>query len=137
MRVRHERLALDTSAYGHMRRGHPTVLDTVAAADVVYLPVVVLGELEAGFLLGSRLEANLQTLAEFVAEPFVVVLDATPQVGRHYARLFAQLRRAGTPIPTNDIWIAASTFAADAHLLTFDSDFARIGGLAHTVLPAS
>ena len=53
---------------------------------------------------------------------------------RHYARTFAALRRAGTPIPINDVWIAAATMACNGHLLTFDGDYARIPGLDYTLL---
>jgi len=102
------RLVLDTSAYSHFRAGHPRVLDLVAAAEIVLLPVIVLGELEAGFSLGRRERENQVLLAEFLAEPFVSVLPVTPSVARQYGRLFTDLRRAGTPIPINDVWIAAA-----------------------------
>ncbi len=66
-------LVLDTSAYSHFRRGHAEVLDGIATATVVYLPAVVLGELEAAFRLGSRRRENQATLAEFLEEPFVSI----------------------------------------------------------------
>jgi tRNA(fMet)-specific endonuclease VapC len=129
------RLVLDTSAYSHFRAGHPRVLDLVAAAEVVLLPVIVIGELEAGFALGRRERENLVLLAEFLREPFVSVLPVTPSVARHYARLFAGLRRAGTPIPINDVWIAATTLDCGGHLLTFDGDFNNLPSLDRTVVP--
>jgi predicted nucleic acid-binding protein len=61
------------------------------------------------------------------------VLPATADVSRVYGRLFAALRKAGTPIGTNDIWIAATAIEAGAHLVTFDQDFARVAGLDCTV----
>jgi tRNA(fMet)-specific endonuclease VapC len=132
------RLVLDTSAYSHFRGGDERVLDLIAAAEIVFLPTIVLGELEAAFSLGRRERENRTLLAEFLAEPFVSLLPVTPTVARRYGRLFADLRRAGTPIPINDIWIAATTLDCGGHLLTFDGDFRQIASLDCTVLtPAS
>lgn len=127
-------LVLDTSAYSHFRAGDERVLDFIAAAESVYLPTIVLGELEAGFSLGRRERENRTLLAEFLAEPFVSVLPVTPSIARHYGRLFADLRRAGTPIPINDVWIAATVLDRGGHLLTFDEDFKRITSLDSTLL---
>jgi tRNA(fMet)-specific endonuclease VapC len=129
------RLVLDTSAYSHFRAGHPRVLDLMAAAEAVVMPTVVLGELEAGFQLGSREGENRSLLAEFLTEPFVSIVQVTPSVARHYGRLFADLRRAGTPLPINDVWIAAVTLDCGGHLLTFDEHFDDIPSLVRTVLP--
>jgi len=128
------RLVLDTSAYSWMRSGHARVLDLVAAAEIVILPVTVLGELEAGFELGSRPRENRTVLAEFLAEPFVSVRPVTPDTARRYGEVFAHLRRAGTPIPVNDVWIAAATLDCGGHLLTFDGHYNSIPALASTVL---
>jgi tRNA(fMet)-specific endonuclease VapC len=131
-----ERLALDTSAYARLRVGHPRVQDAVAAATLVVVPIVVVGELLAGFDLGSRRQENLASLDDFLAEPFVEVLPLTMETARVYGQLFSSLRRAGTPIPTNDLWIAAAARAAGASLLTFDAHFRRIAGFDGTVLEA-
>lgn len=130
------RLALDTSAYSHFRSGHATVIDWIARAETVDIPATVLGELEAGFQLGSRTRENSQRLEEFLAEPFVQVLDVDLGVALRYGAIFARLRRAGTPIPVNDIWIAATVLEAGSHLVTLDSDFSRISGLPRTILRA-
>ncbi len=128
------RLVLDTSAYSRMRAGHEGVLDRMAAAEVVLIPTTVLGELEAGFELGGRARENRVALAEFLAEPFVAILPTTPEVARRYGQLFARLRRAGTPVPINDVWIAAATVDCGGHLLTFDENFRHIEPLDCTVL---
>ncbi len=129
------RLLLDTSAYSRFRAGDERVLDFIAAAEVVGLSTIVLGELEAAFSLGRRDRENRTMLAEFLAEGFVSILPVTPDVARRYGRLFADLRRAGTPIPINDVWIAATTLDCGGHLLTFDGHFGRVGSLDCTVLP--
>jgi predicted nucleic acid-binding protein len=128
------RVVLDTSAYSHFRAGHGTVLDLLAAADAILLPVTVLGELEAGFEMGRRARENRTTLARFLQEPFVTVLPTTPDVARRYGQTFARLRQAGTPIPTNDIWIAAATLDAGGRLLTFDAHFQQVAGLECVLL---
>ncbi len=127
-------LVLDTSAYAHFRRGHAETLDWMAQAQTILLPTVVLGELYAGFELGSRLKANLRTLQDFIDEPFTVVASVTEAVARRYGALFSQLKRAGTPLPINDVWIAATTLSEGAHLLTFDRDFECVPGLDATIL---
>jgi tRNA(fMet)-specific endonuclease VapC len=128
------RLVLDTSAYARFRAGHALVVDRMARAEVVIIPVVVLGEIHAGIHIGKRGAENRVSLAEFLEEPFVSVLPVTPAIAERYGQIFADLRRAGTPIPTNDIWIAATTIESAAHLLTFDADFARVRRLERTIL---
>ena len=129
-----DRLVLDTSAYSQFRAGHSRVLDLLARAAVVVVPTVVLGELEAGFVLGRRAEENRRVLVEFLDEPFVNIQNLTVVTARYYGRLFGALRRAGTPIPINDVWIAAATMECGGHLLTFDADYRRVPDLEHTVL---
>ena len=129
-----DRLVLDTSAYSHFRAGHPRVLELLARAATVVIPATVLGELEAAFQLGRRDRENRLTLAEFLGESFVTVWPTTATVARHYGRVFAELKRAGTPIPVNDVWIAAACLDCNGRLVSFDSDFQRISGLEFTVL---
>lgn len=131
-----DRLVLDTSAYSHFRAGHLQVLEALARAERVLLPVTVLGELEAAFESGSRARENRRVLEDFLEEPFVDLLPITAAVARQYGRVFAALRRSGTPIPVNDIWIAATTIDCGGTLLTFDRDFARVAGLDHVTLAA-
>ena len=123
------RLVLDTSAYSHFRRGHAGVLDALARAERVLVPVTVLGELEAAFELGTRARDNRRVLDDWLDEPFVDLVDTTASVARHYGRLFSTLKREGTPLPVNDIWIAAATLDCGGALLTFDRDFERIRGM--------
>jgi len=125
---------MDTSAYSHLRAGDPKLADLLSAAEVLLLPVTVLGELEGAFELGGRARANRQSLAEFISEPFVNLLPTTADVARRYGQIFAQQRRAGLPVPVNDLWIAAATIDCGGHLVTFDKDFGRIAGLDCTVL---
>jgi tRNA(fMet)-specific endonuclease VapC len=97
---------------------------------VVLVPTTVLGELHAGFAVGGRRAENERALEDFLAEPFVAVVPVTADVARRYGEVHAALRRAGTPIPINDVWIAAVALDAGATVLTFDTDFERVPGLS-------
>jgi tRNA(fMet)-specific endonuclease VapC len=130
------RIALDTSAYSQLRRGEPQTIDAVSEAEVVYIAATVLGELEAGFRAGSRYIDNKRALEEFVSEPYCEITEIDADVARRYGEVFAALKRAGTPIPVNDIWIAAATLDVGAHLITFDADFSKVQDLPHTLFAA-
>jgi tRNA(fMet)-specific endonuclease VapC len=84
--------------------------------------------------VGSRARENRVALSEFLNEPFVRVAAVSADVARQYGRVYAALRRAGTPIPANDIWIAATAIDLGACLLTFDRDFEHVGALDRVVL---
>ncbi len=101
------RVALDTNRYVDLCKGAAETTEIVATAEEVFLPFVVLAELRAGFALGRRTAENEHVLRLFLLKPGVRVLYADEQTTHHYAAAFRQLRRQGTPIPTNDIWIAA------------------------------
>lgn len=126
-------IALDTSAYSHLRGGDGRVVELVQHAAKVCLPVIVLGELDAAFRWGSRRKDNEARLREFLEAPFVSVLEVTVDVARRHGQVLAGLRRKGTPIATNALWIAATTMNAGVHLVTFDRDFQVIDGLDVTV----
>lgn len=101
------RLALDTNRYSDLCRGDSAVVETVERADEVWLPFVVLGELRAGFAVGTQGPQNDAVLRRFLMKSGVGVLYADVQTTHHYANIYRQLRKQGTPIPTNDMWIAA------------------------------
>ena len=128
------RLVLDTSAYSRFRSGDTRVRDLIAEAESVLVPAPVLGELHGAFEMGSRTRENRVALSEFLSEPLVQVISVDDTVARHYGRVYAGLRRAGTPIPGNDMWIAACALDQGGCLLTFDHDFDRVAGLDRLVL---
>ena len=120
------RLALDTNRYVDFCRGLREVVERIQQAERVYLPFVSLAELRAGFLCGARARLNERVLTRFLNSPRVRVLYADEQTTHHYARLFQQLRRQATPIPTNDIWIAGLAIQHDLPLYDRDSHFDHI-----------
>lgn len=120
------RYCLDTSAYSRFQRGDQAVVELIDRAEWIGMPTVTLGELRTGFLLGSRATQNEADLSEFLTSPVVTELTVDGEVSRHYAEMVVDLRRAGTPVPTNDVWIAATAARAGALVLTADSHFERI-----------
>lgn len=130
------RICLDTSAYSNFRRGQPDAVAWIDQAEWVGVPSVVLGELWAGFGIGNQAQGNAERLAEFLAHPLVEVLAIDADVARIYGDVFVDLRAQGQPVPTNDLWIAATTIRAGATLLTFDSHFRSITRVGAQILQA-
>ncbi len=120
------RYCLDTSAYSHFQRGDKGVIEILDRAEWLGVPAVTLGELRAGFLLGSRPDDNETNLRLFLANPVVEELPADGDVSLHYAEIVADLRRAGTPLPTNDIWIAATAMQHGLRVLTTDAHYLNV-----------
>jgi tRNA(fMet)-specific endonuclease VapC len=122
------RLALDTNRYTDLCRGDRFVVETVELADEVWLPFIVLGELRAGFavgrlVLGSPGPRNEAVLRRFLLKAGVRILYAEEQTTHHYGAVYRQLRKQGTPIPTNDMWIAALVLQHSLVLCARDAHF--------------
>ena len=120
------RLLLDTSAYTAFKRGHPAVVELLRAAVFVALNAVVLGELLSGFAAGSREEQNRRELRDFLSSPRVGIVPMGAETAERFAAIHQALRRAGTPIPTHDLWIAASAMEHGLRVLTTDGHFRAV-----------
>lgn len=124
------KLALDTNAYTALQQNAaPGLASLVRRAERVSLPLIVLGELRFGFLHGTRFSENTRILEDFLATPRVDVLPVTVETTELFAEIATQLRRNGTPIQQNDIWIAASCKQQGFTLATRDTDFRHVLGL--------
>lgn len=117
------RLALDTNRYTDLCRGDASAINTVEHADEVWLPLIVLGELRAGFAVGNQGPRNEAVLRRFLLKSGVRMLFADEQTTHHYAAVYRQLRKQGTPIPTNDMWIAALVLQHSLVLCARDAHF--------------
>lgn len=124
------RVALDSNRYTDFARGLPEAVDRLRRVERIFVPFVVVAELRAGFLCGTRSEHNERHLTAFLNSPRVEVLLADEATTHQYARLFLQLRKQGTPIPTNDLWIAALAVQHDLMLFARDRHFEHLGQLA-------
>ena len=120
------RLLLDTSAYSAFMRGHAEINAVVQGNEEIFLNSVILGELIAGFIKGGRRRKNENELRRFLASPRVGVLDVTEEMAERYAVILNSLWRAGTPIPTNDIWIAASAMEHGLRVVTTDDHYQKV-----------
>ncbi len=124
------RLALDTNAYSEFMRGSPVLKDWIQLAEEIGVSTVVMGELRSGFEAGKKAKANEAGLVRFLQSSRVVVHGIDEQTTFHYARILCALREVGRPIPTNDIWIAASAVQHGYLLVTRDAHFDGLPGLA-------
>jgi predicted nucleic acid-binding protein len=122
-------IALDTNAYAAFKRNDAAIVEVLQHAPRLIVCATVLGELLGGFAAGQRESANRNELAQFLAVPRVTVVPMTMATADLYALVYAALRRKGQPIPTNDLWIAASSLEHGAALLTLDAHFQNIDGL--------
>ena len=120
------RLTLDTSAYSAFKRGHSGVVAHLRRAEEILLPTIVLGELLGGFEAGQQPRRNRDELNLFRDSPRVRLVSIGEATAERYAVIYAALRSKGQPIPTNDLWIAASTMEHGTELLTLDRDFAHV-----------
>lgn len=123
------RIMLDTNAYSGFKRGDMEIIDIIAHADEVLISPIVLGELRAGFRGGNRENANLLDIEEFIGSPRVSVAAIGEETAIFYSEIFSALRTQGKPIPTNDLWIAASTLETGSILVSRDIHFDAVAGL--------
>ena len=131
------RYCLDTSAYTHFQKADPQIVELLESAEWIVVPSIVIGELAAGFLSGTKAKQNFKLLSEFLSNPVVTEVPADHDVALIFGEILSILRSQGTPLPTNDIWIAAACARAGATLLTYDAHFhsiRRIGSLILTPL---
>lgn len=118
--MKSETILLDTNAYSRLMQGDEFVISLADEAKRIVLCSVVLGELESGFRGGTRYEENRKGLADFCADSKVVKVYSSEKTASLYGDLMANLRRAGTRIPTNDVWIGAYAKEMDVAILSFD-----------------
>ena len=120
---------IDTNVCSAYFGGSEDILDTLASAETVWISVIVLGELEAGFRSGSKYRENKAILKRFLAKQTVRVLDITNDTSLVFGQIKQSLRRAGTPIPINDLWLASQAMQTGSVLLTYDKHFLQVKGL--------
>jgi len=124
------KVLIDTNAYSELMRGKEEIASFLDSAEVVYLSVVVAGELSAGFKGGDQERRNRSILKEFIQEGGkTVLLPVDMETAERFGLIKDSLSRKGTPIPINDIWIAAQCMQTGSVLLSLDSHFSQVGGL--------
>jgi tRNA(fMet)-specific endonuclease VapC len=127
------KIAIDTNRYRDFCAGLPEAVEQCARSAAIFLPFVTLAELRAGFACGTVARKNESFLTRFLNRPRVRVLLADEDTTHHYARVFVQLRTQGTPIPVNDMWIAALVLQHDLLLYSRDRHFDSLPQLPRVV----
>ncbi len=123
------RILVDTNAYAAFKRGQPEAVDILREAEFVGISAVVLGELLSGFASGRREAQNRHELKLFLDSPRVRLLPVDENTAEFYARTYLHLRRKGTPIPSNDLWLAATALQHGAAIFTYDRHFQVVDGV--------
>lgn len=122
-------IALDTNTYAGFKRGDPDCIEVCQRAEQLLVSTVVLAELLSGFALGTQEARNREELRQFLDCGRVAIQEAGLATADAYALIYAALRRQGRPIPTNDLWIAATCVEHGAVLFSFDTHFDQVAGL--------
>lgn len=121
------RVALDTNRAIAVLNGAAEAVSALATISFVELPVAVVAELRYGAVSSQRAAENLARIEQLVAS--CGVLAATIATAEVYGRVRSELRRRGTPIPKNDVWIASACIEHDLPLWTDDQHFSAVSGL--------
>lgn len=123
------KFVLDTSAFSGFNRGNAKLKQWFQSDHEIIVPLIVVGELRAGFAAGNIRDENEQLLQRFLDSPNVHTATITDNTTHLFAQTYLTLRLAGTPVGTNDLWIAAISIEHQCPLLTLDSDFSRVEAL--------
>ena len=124
-----KRILIDTNAYAAFKGNDPVALEVVRSSEHIGINMVVLGELYSGFKSGSRENRNRKELAQFLDSPRVETVMIDEETSEFYAKIYWDLKKKGRPIPSNDIWVAASAMQHGLALFTYDDHFKSVDGL--------
>lgn len=118
-----KQVLLDTNAYSNLLKGDKDIFDFLSFANKILMSVIVLGELYAGFRSGTKYNQNVKYLMDFMSDPDVNSIKITEETSEIFGDLKNELRKKGSPIPINDIWIAAQCIETGAVLMSYDKHF--------------
>ena len=129
------KLVLDTNVYIDYAEGVPETVDFMATqGEQIYLPSIVIGELQFGFMKGKRRAFNEKKLRQFTDILNVEIINVNADVARKYATIFLSLHKKGAKIPINDVWIAACCMEAGGTLITRDKHFVVVDQIESIIL---
>lgn len=122
-------ILLDTNAYIAFKNNQTQAIEVIRNVRIIGINTIIIGELLGGLMVGSKSDFNRQQLQQFLDSPRIKIFSIDQQTSEYYALIYFQLRKKGRPIPTNDMWIAATAMQHDLSLFTYDNDFKPIDGL--------
>ncbi len=131
-----KKILIDTNAYAAFKNGNQEAVEILRMVEQIGISSIVMGELLAGFIIGSKEERNRKELSTFLCSPRITFPVINNETSEYYARLFHQLRRKGQPIPSNDLWIAATAIQYGYTVFTYDKHFSNIDNLITCHSPA-
>jgi len=123
------KILIDTNIYSLALKGDQKIITILQYAEEIGITSISIGELLSGFKGGNREDENRHELNEFLDVPRVQIHPIDENTSEFYANTLNNLRKAGTPIPTNDIWIASVAFQHGLKLFTMDQHFRQVPGL--------
>ena len=124
------RLLIDTNIYSSALKGKQKVVVILQKTEEIGISAISIGELLSGFKGGIKESENRAELESFLDSPRVVVYSVDEDTAEFYSDILLNLRKAGKPVPTNDIWIAAVAFQHGLRLFSTDTQFQSIAGLS-------
>ena len=124
------KVLLDSDAYSRLMRGDDQTAAVVRDATEILMSAVAIGELLYGFRHGSQFDRNATDLRSFLDNPYVSFVPVGSITADRYSRIASALRAQGSPIPTNDVWIAAHAMETGADLVSADRHFEAVSGIA-------
>lgn len=125
-----KRVLIDTNIYIEAMFGNPEIVQKLQKVDMIGLSAISIGELLAGFKIREKQSEQVSQFEEFLDSPRVELCSVTYSTADFYSEIYLKLRKAGTPIPTNDIWIAATALEHGFRIFTIDKHFQNVVGLA-------
>lgn len=124
-----KKILIDTDAYAAFKKNDARAVNVLRTVEYIGINIVVLGELLSGFMGGVRETRNRKELDQFLDSPRVNLIELDEETAEFYAGIYSGLKRKGKPIPTNDLWVAASAMRHGLALFTYDEHFDNIEGL--------
>jgi len=115
---------LDTSIVVELFIGNKIIADRISKLNEFYIPLVVVGELYAGIYNSAQESKHLKRLREFLT--LATIIEPDGQTAEQYGKIMSELRKRGRPVPTNDVWIAASVLQYEFTLIARDKHFKEI-----------
>ncbi len=122
------RVALDTNILTQIMSGnYKEIEQKLDNIDVYYIPWVVYSEMLSGIKSGNNSDKYLPKLEAFTREYDVETSSVSGwQTAAAYSTIYTYLKKQGTPVSPNDLWIAAECATLGLPLFTLDTDFKRV-----------